>query len=152
MDNRQNRINEIESRLNELPKGCLTYKNINGKAQPYLQWTEGSRSHSAYIKVSEREKILLELDERRSLSEELELLKCYQDRIVEILKRNPFLTGNPATGTQSFEEIITKNSLYVDKTSFITDWWNDNKKITLITRPRRFGKTLLMDTVSCFFS
>lgn len=152
MDNRQDRINHINQRLNELPKGTLTYKNINGKAQPYLQWTDGGRSKSVYIKVSERERILLELEERRSLMEELELLKLYEDKIISILKRNPYMAGRSAIGTQSFESIISNNRLYVDKTEFLTSWWKQGNHITLVTRPRRFGKTLLMDTVSCFFS
>ena len=55
-------------------------------------------------------------------------------------------------GAQGFEELRTHNAFYVDKTAFISEWWSTLDKITLITRPRRFGKTLLLDTVRCFFS
>lgn len=55
-------------------------------------------------------------------------------------------------GTQDFEEIITKNNFYVDKTSFIKEWWESDDKVTLITRPRRFGKTLNMNMLERFFS
>ncbi|MBQ9058454.1 MAG: AAA family ATPase, partial [Atopobiaceae bacterium] len=55
-------------------------------------------------------------------------------------------------GTQSFENIRTNNLFYVDKTSFISEWWNAYDDVTLICRPRRFGKTLNLDTVRCFFS
>lgn len=55
-------------------------------------------------------------------------------------------------GKQSFEDIIKNNCFYVDKTNFIKEWWESEDDITLITRPRRFGKTLNMDMVKCFFS
>ena len=57
-----------------------------------------------------------------------------------------------ATGRQSFEDIIKENFFYVDKTSFIKEWWESGDGVTLITRPRRFGKTLNMEMLECFFS
>ena len=55
-------------------------------------------------------------------------------------------------GHQSFEQIITKDNFYIDKTMFIKEWWEHNDVVTLITRPRRFGKTLNLDMVEYFFS
>lgn len=55
-------------------------------------------------------------------------------------------------GKQSFEDIIQSNCFYIDKTSLIKEWWESEDDITLITRPRRFGKTLNMDMLKCFFS
>lgn len=57
-----------------------------------------------------------------------------------------------AIGRQNFETMITRNNFYVDKTSFIREWWENDDDITLITRPRRFGKTLTMNMVERFFS
>jgi len=57
-----------------------------------------------------------------------------------------------AIGIQNFNEIIEKNYLYVDKTHFIKEWWDSGDSVTLITRPRRFGKTLTMSMVEQFFS
>ena len=57
-----------------------------------------------------------------------------------------------ATGKQSFEKIISNNCFYVDKTNFIKEWWESEDDVTLITRPRRFGKTLNMEMLECFFS
>ena len=48
--------------------------------------------------------------------------------------------------------IVEKNCFYIDKTSFIKEWWENGDDVTLITRPRRFGKTLTMSMVECFFS
>ena len=57
-----------------------------------------------------------------------------------------------ATGIQSFEKIRTEHLFFVDKTNFIKEWWERKDDITLITRPRRFGKTLNMSMLDCFFS
>ncbi len=55
-------------------------------------------------------------------------------------------------GCQDFETIRRENCFYVDKTSFIRKWWEQKDSVTLITRPRRFGKTLTMSMVEKFFS
>ena len=57
-----------------------------------------------------------------------------------------------AIGIQNYNEIIEKNYFYVDKTAFIKEWWESGDSVTLITRPRRFGKTLNMSMVEQFFS
>ena len=56
------------------------------------------------------------------------------------------------TGVQSFSKLRERGSFFVDKTEFISDWWNADDEVTLITRPRRFGKTLNMNMLECFFS
>ena len=55
-------------------------------------------------------------------------------------------------GIQDFEEIINGNYFYVDKTNFIKEWWENGDSVTLIARPRRFGKTLNMSMLNYFFS
>ena len=55
-------------------------------------------------------------------------------------------------GCQDFETIRRENYFYVDKTSFIKEWWEQGDMVTLITRPRRFGKTLTMSMLENFFS
>ena len=55
-------------------------------------------------------------------------------------------------GNQSFESMRERDNFYVDKTSFIKEWWENEDIVTLITRPRRFGKTLNMNMLECFFS
>lgn len=57
-----------------------------------------------------------------------------------------------AIGYQNYKELIENNAFYVDKTLFIKEWWENLDKVTLITRPRRFGKTLNMNMVEQFFS
>ncbi|MDE5696125.1 MAG: ATP-binding protein [Lachnospiraceae bacterium] len=55
-------------------------------------------------------------------------------------------------GVQQFDKVIEEDKFYIDKTGFITEWWEAGADVTLITRPRRFGKTLNMSMVECFFS
>ena len=55
-------------------------------------------------------------------------------------------------GIQSFDKVIEGNYFYIDKTSFIKEWWESGDDVTLITRPRRFGKTLNMSMLEQFFS
>ena len=57
-----------------------------------------------------------------------------------------------AIGIQDFEKIRLENYFYIDKTPFIKEWWESGDSVTLITRPRRFGKTLNMSMVEQFFS
>lgn len=55
-------------------------------------------------------------------------------------------------GKQDYESLIKSGCFYVDKTYFIKEWWESQDDVTLITRPRRFGKTLNMSMLECFFS
>ncbi|MEH2953836.1 AAA family ATPase [Candidatus Merdisoma sp. JLR.KK011] len=55
-------------------------------------------------------------------------------------------------GYQNFEQLITNDNFYIDKTKFIKEWWENQDMVTLITRPRRFGKTLTMSMTEQFFS
>ena len=55
-------------------------------------------------------------------------------------------------GIQDFETIKVNDYFYIDKTPFIKEWWESGDSTTLITRPRRFGKTLNMSMVETFFS
>jgi hypothetical protein len=57
-----------------------------------------------------------------------------------------------AIGVQDFETLVERNCFYVDKSAFIREWWESEDSVTLITRPRRFGKTLNMSMLERFFS
>jgi hypothetical protein len=64
-------------------------------------------------------------------------------------------SGMPRTvsiGCQDFEKMRVRNNFYVDKTMFIKEWWESEDEVTLITRPRRFGKMLTMSMLEKFFS
>ena len=57
-----------------------------------------------------------------------------------------------AIGVQDYAKLIEGQNFYVDKTGFIRQWWESSDDVTMITRPRRFGKTLNMSMLNCFFS
>lgn len=143
---------EIEKCLSCLPQGTLTYKKIRGKEQPYLQRTEKGKSKSAYIKIGEREEILELLEKRNLLQNQLKRLKAYGEKYLDILQKNPFIKRDGGIGYQHFDRFMEMELFYVDKTKFISEWWKRGEIVTLLTRPRRFGKTLLLSTVDNFFS
>ena len=62
------------------------------------------------------------------------------------------MSNNVGIGIQDFLELRENHKFYIDKTSFIKEWWESGDDVTLITRPRRFGKTLNMSMVEEFFS
>ena len=62
------------------------------------------------------------------------------------------MTRQVAIGIQCFEDIRKNNYFYIDKTSLIKEWWEAGDSVTLIARPRRFGKTLNMSMLEYFFS
>ena len=62
------------------------------------------------------------------------------------------MAKNVAIGIQNFAELREKDCFYVDKTNFIREWWDSKDSVTLITRPRRFGKTMNMSMLEAFFS
>ena len=72
--------------------------------------------------------------------------------MTETLKGAEYMSRPIAIGSQSFSTIIEENCFFIDKTLFIKDWWENKDSVTLITRPRRFGKTLNLDMMNCFFS
>ena len=57
-----------------------------------------------------------------------------------------------AIGIQDFDKLREGDYFYIDKTSFMKEWWESGDDVTLITRPRRFGKTLNMSMLEYFFS
>ena len=61
------------------------------------------------------------------------------------------MTSAISIGKQDFASLRENHYFYVDKTDFIRQWWESGDDITLITRPRRFGKTLNMSMLKSFF-
>lgn len=72
--------------------------------------------------------------------------------MIKLRKRGVDRMRTISIGKQSFSSIRERNNFYIDKTDFIREWWEADDVVTLITRPRRFGKTLNMDMLNCFFS
>lgn len=62
------------------------------------------------------------------------------------------MAGKVAIGIQDYSVLIENKYFYIDKTSFIKEWWESGDSVTLINRPRRFGKTLNISMTEQFFS
>lgn len=62
------------------------------------------------------------------------------------------MTRTIGIGQQDFADIRRDGLFYINKTKFIKEWWESKDSVTLITRPRRFGKTLTMSMLDEFFS
>ena len=55
-------------------------------------------------------------------------------------------------GIQTFEKLIEMNYLYVDKTDLVYELANGDSQYVFLSRPRRFGKSLLASTLHCYFT
>ena len=108
------------------------------------------------LRSKERRCWLAEGNERQKLSREGEgfFLAIFLVGLYDRVKMNGegCFMRTVAVGVQDFAEIREKNYFYVDKTTFIKEWWECGDSATAIMRPRRFGKTLTMDMVAKFFS
>ena len=67
-------------------------------------------------------------------------------------ERKPIMARAIGIGNQDFEKVRINNIFYIDKTGFIREWWESGDEVTLITRPRRFGKTLNLSMLEKFFA
>lgn len=81
-----------------------------------------------------------------------EMQNMIYNRKYSISKGGDQMARTVGIGIQDFEKIRERNVFYVDKTKFIQEWWESQDDVTLITRPRRFGKTLTMRMLEQFFS
>ena len=74
------------------------------------------------------------------------------DSFVSEHRERKHMAGTIGIGHQDFEVVREKGYFYIDKTKLIREWWESGDSVTLITRPRRFGKTLNMSMLEKFFS
>ena len=75
MDDKKSRVDVLEHEIEMLPRGYISRKMINGKERLYLQWREGGRVKSRYIKEAEREQVVSEVEQRKKLEKELNALR-----------------------------------------------------------------------------
>lgn len=146
MKNHLGRIQELEALIAKLPQGNITYKPINGKKQPYLQWTEKGKTKSKYIKIAEREAVIAQVNLRRTLQKELKALKASA----------PSFT-NKAAGVSFETNVVTGRDLYA-MTEGIRDWKKRDcfeqlqkyingsgyDRVCLVYGLRRTGKTTML--------
>ena len=138
------RIIELENEIATLPQGSINIKKINGKEQPYLQWTANGKSKSKYIKKDEREQIFAGIERRRQLQEELRELKKLD--IVDAPKPMKFETSvvigerllAMTKGVRNWQERDCFKQLQKYLNSDETD------RVCLVFGLRRTGKTTML--------
>ena len=140
------RIEAIERELAALPIGTLVMKKIKGKEQPYLQWSEGGKTKSRYVKKDERDAVFAQIERRHALQREL---KALRKSVPAIPIRNNAASWNTriVMGTELEHMIDSVRGLkerdcfssllkYMDSTAF--------GKVCLLYGLRRTGKTTLL--------
>ena len=141
--NVQVRIKEIEKQLTTLPAGRLTYKNIKGKKQPYLQWSENGKEITKYVKVAEREKVLEQVALRDSLIAELQELKeKYPNESTTSTYYTSVIFGESLRSSATSVTKYNKRDLFQTLWKFIKG--NYSGKVCLLYGLRRTGKTTLL--------
>lgn len=78
------RINEIKKQIQTLPNGYISQKTIKGKVRYYLQWSENGKKKSKYIKDGELEHIREQIEQRKTLQEELKELQNHTNNAVRM--------------------------------------------------------------------
>ena len=148
------RIAELEKLISELPKGSISVKRINGKEQPYLQWTENGKRHSRYIKSEERDGLFAQVAQRKELEQELQTLK----KKMPSRERKTSVNAVSKIDSNSFEtRVIIGDGLkllcspvlgfkYRDSMSVLRNYLNGNTdgRICLLYGLRRTGKTTML--------
>lgn len=86
-------IEALQQKLLALPRGSLTYKIIQGKKQPYLQWREGSKTKSKYIKIAEREKIFQQLALRQEILRQVQNLQSQLHHTYRVAEEHAVYTA-----------------------------------------------------------
>ena len=140
------RIAEIEEALKGLPKGKVFYKNIKGKQQPYLQWSENGKAVTKYVKLGEREDVFRLLEQRKQLIEEMENLKESRDDSPNAAEDIDFRT-NVIIGAALNDQISSvrryqKRDCYGKLQTYIRS--ETVGKVCILYGLRRTGKTTLL--------
>lgn len=138
------RIMQIKKRIAQLPVGTVVYKKIKGKEQPYLQWAEGGKTKSKYIRINEREEVLQKVAERRALAEEMKTLMAdFTERFTvkeenipyAVMDRPGLAIRRLPIGVQDFEHLRQDGYLYVDKTKYIYELVHTGKPVLFEPSP-----------------
>ena len=138
------RIMELENEIAILTQGSINIKKINGKEQPYLQWTENGKSKSKYIKKNEREEIFASVEHRKQLQEELREIKKLEvvDTPVPTKFETSVVIGNRllamTKGVRNMKERDCFKQLQKYLNSDATD------RVCLVFGLRRTGKTTML--------
>ena len=137
-------IRLLEERIEKLPKGYISKKNINGKAQHYLQWKENGRVKSKYIRDEELEELQSQIAERKKLQERLKEKKAkYMSKNTKNTKyETKVSTGNNLIRMVKKVHGLEKRDIYEQVTKYL--YGNDYTRVCAVYGLRRTGKTTML--------
>ena len=138
------RIMELENEIAILPQGSINIKKINGKEQPYLQWTENGKSKSKYIKKNEREEIFASVERRKQLQEELREIKKLEvvDTPVPTKFETSVVIGNRLLAMTKGVRNLKKRDCFKQLQKYLNSDATD--RVCLVFGLRRTGKTTML--------
>lgn len=138
------RIMELENEIAILPQGSINIKKINGKEQPYLQWTENGKSKSKYIKKNEREEIFASVERRKQLQEELRVIKKLEvvDTPVPTKFETSVVIGNRLLAMTKGVRNLKERDCFKQLQKYLNSDATD--RVCLVFGLRRTGKTTML--------
>ena len=138
------RIIELENEIAILPQGSINIKKINGKEQPYLQWTENGKSKSKYIKKNEREEIFASVERRKQLQEELREIKKLEvvDTLIPIKFETSVIIGNRLLAMTKGVRNLKERDCFKQLQKYLNSDATD--RVCLVFGLRRTGKTTML--------
>ena len=137
-------IIELENEIAALPQGSINIKKINGKEQPYLQWTENGKSKSKYIKKNEREEIFASVERRKQLQEELREIKKLEvvDTPVPTKFETSVVIGNRLLAMTKGVRNLKERDCFKQLQKYLNSDATD--RVCLVFGLRRTGKTTML--------
>lgn len=148
---------ELKQKLEQLPKGYLSKKNIQGKTRYYLQCREGNRIISHYVKESELTKLIASLKERKQIEEELKKLSCFLKPITSLSENALALTGDVMEGDDKVASFLRNELTYLDqkrapsfflKTPYLSLWLEKRSIDNHRTNSRLLRKVLRIKEIN----
>ncbi len=138
------RIMELENEIAILPQGSINIKKINGKEQPYLQWTENGKSKSKYIKKNEREEIFASVERRKQLQEELREIKKLEVVDTPVLTKfeTSVVIGNRLLAMTKGVRNLKERDCFKQLQKYLNSDATD--RVCLVFGLRRTGKTTML--------
>ena len=137
-------IRLLEERINALPTGYISKKNINGKTRYYLQWREEGKMKSKYIRDEELEELQQQIAERKRLQERLKEKKA---KYMTSAKKNAKYETNIATGNNLIRMVkkvngLEKRDVFKQITKYL--YGNEQTRVCAVYGLRRTGKTTML--------
>ena len=141
-------IEEIKNRLNSLPSGGLTTKTIKGNSYIYYQWSENGKQHSRIVKDDEVETLRSQIEERKSLQEQLrkmdiEIQGSKNSSFAESVSfKTDVRIGKQLLDFSSSIRNYKKRELYSAIENYV--YGDSHDKVFILYGLRRTGKTTLI--------